>query len=616
MPAAADGQTGLGWGGFVAGAAFIGFFAEALAARGFCRGDRFTANAVAFVVTVLALFVFFPIVKLGLAAFIRPDGSFAVAQFVERLAAPELWRLNCFTGSGSCGVVVNTLVLGTLAATLSTALGLALALLMARSNFRWKGALRAISILPIITPPFVVGVAIIVLFGRTGLVTGWVADLFDLRPSRWVYGLPGILMAQTLAFAPITFLVLLGTVEAINPTLEEASRTLGARRLQTFRTVTWPLLRPGLAAAFLLAFIESLADFGNPIVLGGGYEVLSIKIFFAVVGARYDLGNAATLAMILLALTLGAFWLQRRWLGRASYVTVTGRSDAGLAAPLPPSLVTLSYAMVVPFVLFTLAIYAIVLLGGFVNDIGRGDLSPTFRHLDTAFSVDVGEHGVQFLGSAWNSLQTTLIVSGLAAPITTAIGILTAWLIARQDFAGKRAFEFGTLLSFAIPGTVVGVSYVAAFNVPPIDITGTMIILIICFTFRNLPVGMRAGLASLAQIDRSMEEASATMGGGGLVTLRRIVLPLVKPAVFTALVYSFVTAMTAVSAVIFLVSARHNMATAYIMGRVESGEYALAITYTELLMLINIVSSVLIHHEIGRRQLGRRTELQGTEVPV
>src|SRR5690606_13415494 len=144
------------------------------------------------------------------------------------------------------------------------------------------------------------------------------------------------------------------------------------------------------------------------------------------------------------------------------------------------------------------------------------------------------------------------------------------------------------------------VSYVAAFNVPPIDITGTMIILIVCFTFRNLPVGMRAGLASLAQIDRSMEEASATMGGGGLATLRRVVLPLVKPAIFTALVYSFVTAMTAVSAVIFLVSARHNMATAYIMGRVESGEYALAITYSAVLMLIMIAAIVVIQLIIGR----------------
>lgn len=612
FPAAAEGQTGLGWGGFIAGLALLGLLSELLAARGFCRGERFASGAVVIIVALLALFVFFPILKLGLAAFISPDGGFALVEFWGRLSAPELWRLNCFQGTGRCGVVINTVILGTLAALLSTLLGLALAMLVARTNFRLKRTLRAISILPIITPPFVVGVAIIVLFGRTGVLTQLGADIFDVRPSRWVYGLPGILMAQVLAFAPVTFLVLLGTLEAINPTLEEASTTLGARPMKTFRTVTWPLLRPGLAAAFLLAFIESLADFGNPLVLGGGYEVLSTKIFFAVVGARYDLGNAATLAMILLSLTLVAFWLQMRWLGNKSYVTVTGKSDAGLAAPVPQVIKVAAIALIVPWVAFTIGVYLIVVGGGFVTDIGRLDLSPTFSHIVTAFSFEFSQNGLRLYGSAWDSMITTLWVSAIAAPLTTVIGILTAWLVARQNFVGKKAFEFGTMLSFAIPGTVVGVSYVAAFNVPPVDITGTMAILVICFMFRNMPVGMRAGMAALSQIDRSMEEASQTMGAGGLATLRNVVLPLIQPAIFTALVYSFVTAMTAVSAVIFLVSARHNMATAYIMGRVENGEYALAIAYSAVLMLVMIVCVGLIQLVVGQRQLGRRNELQGS----
>ncbi len=616
FPASLQGQTGFGWGGFTSGIALLGLIAHALALRGFCRGDRFAASAVVFIVALLSLFVFFPILKLAMAAFVGPDGELAFRPFLARLFSPEIWRLDCLTGGRRCGVVINSLVLGLLAASICTTLGLALALIVSRTSFRFKQTLRALSILPIITPPFVVGVAIIVLFGRTGLITVWGAELFDIRPTRWVYGLTGILMAQVLAFTPITFLVLLGTVEAINPTLEEASQTLGAGPVKTFFKITWPLLRPGIAAAFLLAFIESLADFGNPIVLGGGYEVLSTRIFFAVVGARYDLGNAATLAMILLALTLIAFWLQQRWLGKKSYVTVTGKSDAGLASTLPFGLKGVAWAVVVPFVLFTLGVYAVVLVGGFVHDIGRWDLTPTFAHLNTAFAFEISANGVQFFGSAWNSMQTTLIVSAIAAPLTTLVGIMTAWLVARQDFAGKNAFEFGTMLSFAIPGTVVGVSYVAAFNVPPVDITGTAAILVICFVFRNMPVGMRAGLAAFAQIDRSMEEASSTMGAGGATTLRRVVLPLVKPAVFTALVYSFVTAMTAVSAVIFLVSARHNMATAYIMGRVEAGEYALAIAYSTVLMIVMIVCIVLIQLLVGARKLGRRREFQGQTTPA
>ena len=616
FPAATEGQRGFGWGAFVAVLALLGLMAEGMAARGFCRGERFASFAIVLIVALLAAFVFFPILRLAAAAFVGADGRLALDVFVTRVTAPELWRLDCFTSARRCGVVINSVQLGLLAATLSTLLGLALAMLVARTDFRLKTALRAISILPIITPPFVVGVAIIVLFGRSGLITVWGAEMLEIRPTRWVYGLPGILMAQVLAFTPITFLVLLGTLEAINPTLEEASGTLGAGPVKTFTTVTWPLLRPGLAAAFLLAFIESLADFGNPLVLGGGYEVLSTRIFFAVVGARHDLGQAATLSLVLLSLTLVAFWLQNRWLGRASYVTVTGKSDAGLHPPVPRLIRWAAILAVVPFALFTVAIYSIVVAGGFVHDIGRWDLTPSTAHLWTAFSFEITEQGLRLFGSAWNSMITTLWVSAISAPLTMAVGILAAWLIARQDFAGRRAFEFGTMLSFAIPGTVVGVSYIVAFNVPPVDITGTMAILVICFVFRNMPVGMRAGMAALAQIDRSMEEASQTMGAGGAQTLRDVVLPLIRPAIFTALVYAFVTAMTAVSAVIFLVSARFNMATAYIMGRVENGEFALAIAYSAVLMMVMVVCVVLIQLLVGRRRLGRRTELQAAPQPA
>lgn len=616
FPQAAAGQPGFGWGAWLSGLALTGALAEVLAARGFCRGERFPAFAIVGIVAALTLFVFFPILKLMSAAFVAPDGTLSIIPFVTRITAADLWSLGCVTGGGRCGVVVNSLVLGILSAAIATGLGLGLALLVARTDFRMKRLLRALAILPVITPPFVVGVAIIVLFGRTGFVTVEVAEWFGVRPGRWIYGLPGILIAQVLAFAPVTFLVILSGLEAINPTLEEASTTLGARPVTTFRTVTWPLLRPALAAAFLLAFIESLSDFGNPIVLGGSYDVLSTKIFFAVVGAQYDLGAAATLSLLLLALTVGAFWVQARWLGRANYVTVTGKSDAGLVALAPPLIKWAAFAAVLPFVILTVGVYAIVLVGGFVKDIARQDLTPTFDHLWTAFSVEIGERGVQLFGSAWDSMATTLWVSALSAPLTMAIGILTAWLLARQDFAGKRVFEFGTLLSFAIPGTVVGVSYIAAFNVPPIDITGTLWILVICFVFRNLPVGMRAGIAALAQIDRSMEEASQTMGAGGGRVLRDVVLPLIRPAMFTALVYSFVTAMTAVSAVIFLVSARHNMATAYIMGRVENGEYALAIAYSTVLMLVMIACVAGMNWAVGKRRLGRRSGVTGSAQPA
>jgi iron(III) transport system permease protein len=405
---------------------------------------------------------------------------------------------------------------------------------------------------------------------------------------------------------PIAYLVLVGVLEGVSPTLEEAARSLRASRWHLFRTVTWPLIRPGIAASFLLGFVESLSDFGNPLVLGGGFEVLSVSIFFAVVGAQHDPARAATLGLILLALTLAGFLAQRHWLGRTSFVTVTGKGDGGVGVKLAARVHLASALVVVPWAAFTAIVYAIVMIGGFVHDIGRGDMTFTWRHILTAFEVEWRDAAPHFAGAAWDSLFTTLRVAAIAAPVTAVLGILAAWLITRTRFPGRRAYEFAAMLSFAVPGTVVGVSYIVAFNVPPFELTGTAAILVICLAFRNMPVGMRAAQAALAQIDRSLEEASAVLGAGAAGTLARIVLPLLRPAILTALVYGFVQAMTAVSAVIFLVSARHNMATTYIVGRVEAGEFALAITYSSALIVIMLAAIGLIALATGRRRLGRR----------
>jgi len=244
-------------------------------------------------------------------------------------------------------------------------------------------------------------------------------------------------------------------------------------------------------------------------------------------------------------------------------------------------------------------------LASFMVAIGR-DHRLTLQHYATGFSIDWGPNGLHFSGSAWNSFWTTLEISAVAAPLTAVIGLLTAYLLARQKFAGQRAFEFGTMLSFAIPGTVIGVSYIIAFNVPPVELTGTGVILVICFIFRNMPVGVRAGIATLSQIDKSLDEASTTLGARSFTTVRRIVLPLVRPAMVSALVYSFVRAMTAVSAIIFLVSAQYNMATAYIVGRVEAGEYGLAIAYSTVLIVVMLAAILLIQVLVGERKLGRR----------
>jgi iron(III) transport system permease protein len=443
------------------------------------------------------------------------------------------------------------------------------------------------------------------LFGRSGSVTALLSDWFGIAPSRWIYGFPGIFIAQMLAFTPIAFLVMIGVVQGISPSLEEAAQTLRAGRWTVFSTVSLPLIRPGLANAFLLGFIESLADFGNPLVLGGNYDVLSTKIFFAVVGAAHDQSRAAVLSIILLAFTLAAFTVQYAWIGRRTYTTVTGKGDAGIPLPLPRRLAWLCYGTAIPWALFTAVVYVVIFVGGFVRSMGR-DYTPTLQHYLTGFRIEMTPRGLFFSGSAWNSFVATIEIAAVAAPITAAVGLLTAWLLARQTFTGRRVFEFSTMLSFAIPGTVVGVSYILAFNVPPIEITGTAFVLVMCFVFRNMPVGVRAGIATLSQIDKSLDEASLTLGARSAATVRRVILPLLRPAIVASLVYSFVRAMTAVSAVIFLVTAEWNLATTYIVGRVEAGEFGLAIAYSSVLIVVMLFAILLIHGLVGERRLGRR----------
>jgi len=598
-------QFGIGAGGTVVLIAFLSLLSIGLASRGAFGGDSFVAGAMTAVTASILLFTAWPVLHILAQAFQDQDGAARPLLAFARLAEAKIWGLACLTGGGNCGVAWNTLFLALACGAGSTALGLAFALIVTRTAVRFRRTLRVLTVLPIITPPFVIGLALILVFGRSGLVNQLLDWSFGVQPTRWIYGLPGLLLAQLFAFTPVAFLVLIGVVEGVSPTLEEASQTLRADRWATFSTVSLPLMLPGLANAFLVGFIESIADFGNPIVLGGDYGVLSTEIYFAVVGAQLDYGRAAALALLLLGFALAAFFLQRRIVGGRSYATISGKGDAGLPTPLPRGVRRAAQWIALPWAAFTALLYAFVFAGGFVKVWGR-DYTPTLAHYAKAFSIERSPSGLIWSGAAWNSFWTTVELAAVAAPLTAALGLVAAWLMVRQRFAGRGLLEFAAMLSFAVPGTVIGVAYVFAFNVPPLEITGSALIIVLCFVFRNMPVGLRAGMAAMSQIDRSLDEASATLRGRALQTLYFVVAPLLRPAIVGALIYGFVRAVTTVSAVVFLVTAEYDLATTYIVLRVINGDYGLAIAYSCALIVLMLVAILLIQALVGDRRLGRR----------
>lgn len=605
------GQPSMGAGAITVSIVFILIFSFGRAECGVMKGDAFVVSAITLLVFLVAVFVFYPIASMFVGAFQDFDGSFNPDGFLGNIVDPSIWSLNCVIGEGRCGVAWRTFFLAVMTAAGSTLLGLAFALVATRTGFRFKKGLRLLTILPIITPPFVVGLALTLLFGRAGLITVGLSDLFGIEPGRWLYGLTGIWIAQVLSFTPISFLVLIGVVEGVSPSMEEASQTLRADRWRTFWHVSLPLMKPGLANAFLIGFIESMADFGNPLVLGGSHGVLSTEIFFAVVGSQNDPSRAAVLAIILLCFTLSAFLAQGLWLGKRNFATVTGKGDNGVHAALPRSVAIGVHAIVIPWAMFTILVYGMIIAGGFMKTWGL-DNSFTLDHYVRAFSISFAGDGIAWTGVAWNSFWTTMKIALISAPLTAAVGLMTAYLIVRQRFAGRELFEFALMMSFAIPGTVIGISYIMAFNLPPLEMTGTAAILIACFVFRNMPVGVRGGVAAMKQLDQSLDEASLTLRANSFRTLRKVILPLLRPAITAALVYSFVRAITSISAVIFLVSAEHNMATSYIVGLVENGEYGVAIAYSSALIVVMIAVIAVFQLLVGERRLRRANRIAGS----
>ncbi|MGE5507792.1 MAG: ABC transporter permease [Chitinophagales bacterium] len=521
---------------------------------------------------LLGLFVFFPLARI-FALTLWPQGAFDLAIYRRILIESDFRR-----------TLGNSLLLGVSVASVSTLLGFVFAFVVHRTDVPLRRFFSFMATVSLVSPPFMLALAVILLLGRNGVITRGVLHLNPFTFS--IYGLPGLILVQTLNLFPVAYLNLAGVLQRLNPELEDASLNLGGSRWLTFTRVTLPLALPGIAGAALLVFVESLADFGNPIVLGGRFDVLSVQAYQQFTG-MFNMPMGAGLAVFLLIPTVLGFLLQKYVVGRRSYVTVTGKPPAPRQNKLP--LVAKAPLFLVCFAVSVsiLAIYLTVVAGSFFKVWGY-DYTLTLEHF--RYSWDVGQ----------KALRDTLFLAGVSAPISGILGMLIAFLVVRRRFWGRRALEFSSMLSFAVPGTVVGIGYILAFNQAPLILTGTASILIACFVFRNLPMGVQSGIAVLGQIDPAIEEASVNLGAGSAETFRRVTLPLIRPALFAGMSYSFVRAMTAISAIIFLISAKWSHLTALVLSEVEILRLGPASVLSLVLMVVIIGAMGLIRALLGK----------------
>lgn len=539
-------------------AAFVVFMAIYSVAA-FSR-DPVTGFTILGLFLIVAAFVAYPLIEAVRLTFLAENGSFTLETWATVLSPRYLVAL------------WGSIRLGVLTATCSTLLGFAFAFLTERTSVGWKKFISTMATLPVISPPFSLTLSIILLFGNNGLVTKRILGLENFS----IYGLNGLVIVQTIGMFPIAFLTLSSVLKAIDSTVEDAALDLRASRWTTFRTVTLPLATPGILSAWLLVFTNSLADFANPLLLSGSYRVLSTEAYMEVTG-RNNLGGGAALSLILLLPTLTAFFAQRYWITRKSFVTVTGKPSTRLTelASLPVRVGLTAFVGLC--VLFILSLYGTIVAGCFVRNWG----------IDYTFTLDnIGEA----LSRGARALGDTLTLAAIATPVAGILAMIAALVVVRKTFVGKRLLEALIMTPFAVPGTLIGISYILAFNKPPMLLVGTAAIIVINYVIRELPVGLETGAASLRQIDPAIEEAAQDLGADMPTMFRTIVLPLIRPAFISSMSYTFVRSMTAVSAIIFLISARWYHLTVQIYNFSELLRFGWASVLATALIIIVLVA--------------------------
>ncbi len=701
-------------------------------------------------------FVVWPLLRVAWEGFFNyQTGAFSLEYF-GRYFDPYFARHSWTT-------LRDTMVMGLATATGGTLLGFIVAFTFVRCNFPFKRVSHALSLVPTISPPFAIAIAVILLFGRSGLVTHkWLGIDFTYGMND-IYGLDGLVFVQIITFFPVAYLIIRAMLERLDPAMEEAAQSLGASKLHILRTVTLPLLMPGFAGAFLLLFVESLADLGNPLLLTGQRNVLSTEIYLAVNG-EYNQQKAAALSLVLLIPTLTVFLLQRYWVNKRSYVSITGKPTGGQLS-IKEWYIRWPFTIITALtLLLVIALYLSIAVGSFTKLWGI-DFSFTLNNYIIAF-----HRGIEAI------LDTTFL-SAVATPIAGVLGMVIAFLVVRKRFSGKEALDFVSNLGAAVPGTILGIGFIIAFidapwpavllvflafllyllnaieasrihkvavsliglavglglawafaaweawylalialalalaltivavvgsqrkhrrtifwimlvpiiglllfifgpyptqwvaewgrtlggnwskivtsmsewidvftQVPlpahgflllaiggyvmsrmkagwwrliftaallsvatmliftgkPLALVGSSYIIIAAYSVRSLPASLRAGVASLQQIDPAIEEASTSLGADAQVTFRRVTLPLIAPAFLAGLIFAFARHMTSLSAIIFLTTPKWKILTVLILSEVEQGGLNIATAYSMIVILIVLAAIALFYFLMGR----------------
>ncbi len=535
----------------------------------------------------LVLFLVYPLLRIFYDAFTDEAGRLTVGHFVafahDRFYLRSLW---------------NSLLLGLGTVACSSVLGFAIAFLLVRYEFAGRNLFSYLTLIPIISPPLVGVLGFTFILGRAGTVNVLLMDYFDLvKPINFVYGIHGVLLVETLHLFPMIALNVVDALGKIDPSLEEAAESVGARGWRKLRTITLPLTTPGYVAGALLVFIWTFSDFATPLVLGV-HDLLASQAYLNIVQfvdrRLFRMGIVISALMVVLALV---FLVAAR-----QYVAIKDYSSLSYSRIVRRRLAPWQQALVVLFLSAVTLLSFIPYLGVALASVGRGwSLTPFPVHYTLHYFERVIVETPKYIVNSF-------LYSGLAVALCIVVGVPIAWLIARTRVPGRDTLDALNTLILAIPGTAIGIAYVRAFHfdLPGLDrgLTSFWIVIPIVLTIRRLPYTVRGAYASLLLVHRSMEEAAASVGASGMRSFRDVTLPLIWRGVLVGSLFSFMTSLQEASAVLFLSLGGWETITVGIFSFYIAGSANEAAALGVILIVVASLSVIVINRIAGARMGG------------
>lgn len=485
--------------------------------------------------------------------------------------------------------LTNSLMIAVSASAVTIAIGVPLAFCVARLPMAGKSVLLALAALPLVLPSFVSAYALVLMFGRAGIVTGYLHALGI--PFDSIYGTKGIITTYALTLYPYVVLPTVAAFKSVDVSVEEAAQNLGASRLRVLRTVTLPIVLPSILAGGLLVFIETLENFGVPFVLAEDKPILAVEAFKLFVSeTAANPASAGVLGMVLIACTVVALLIQRAVLARRYSVTGARRS--------PPLLIVGPAARVLGAAYCWLIVGAALVPFIAVVAISFMRFSGPVLHYDLSLS-----NFTELLRQSYRPLTNTLLLSTLAAVGTTLIGVPIGYLLVRRRSRLSALLDIVATSPFAVAGTVLGIGLVLTYSSGFLILTGTWLIMVIAYVVRKLPFAVKSSSAILYQIDQNLEEASINLGVPPFATFLHITVPLIIGGIVGGAVLTFVTVASELSSTVVLYSGPWMTMTVVMFQALEGTSAGAATAAATILILFTAIPVALVYRLLRRHEL-------------